>query len=96
MFSGLEVATRGLMTDPTWNWVFKNTFDAMEEQLNKVLFAIAALVILVRFISNLASGDLLCIVNDVTGNETELNIVSLAGPFHQSLSAYAAQNPICR
>ena len=24
------------MTDPTWNWVFKNTFDAMEEQLNKV------------------------------------------------------------
>ena len=68
----------------------------MEEQLNKVLFAIAALVILVRFISNLASGDLLCIVNDVTGNETELNIVSLAGPFHQSLSAYAAQNPICR
>lgn len=96
MFSGLEVATRGLMTDPTWNWVFKNTFDAIEEQLNKVLFAIAALVILVRFISNLASGDLLCIVNDLTGNETELNIVSLAGPFHQSLSAYAAQNPICR
>ena len=96
------------MTDPTWNWVFKNTFDAMEEQLNKVvmstnpytcntdakylssfvlfmfwyfhgatshsdmslfhpfsdspnifpqvLFAVAALVILVRFISNLASG----------------------------------------
>ena len=27
---------KGLMTDPTWNWVFKNTFDAMEEQLNKV------------------------------------------------------------
>ena len=101
---------KGLMTDPTWNWVFKNTFDAMEEQLNKVsiehfrwaffwtssviwwpikqkldltqycqihntisiflriressyilrilqvLFALAALVILVRFISNLASG----------------------------------------
>ena len=28
--------SEGLMTDPTWNWVFKNTFDAMEEQLNKV------------------------------------------------------------
>ena len=27
---------KGLMTEPTWNWVFKNTFDAMEEQLNKV------------------------------------------------------------
>ena len=35
MFSGLEVATQGLMTDPVWNWVFKNTFDAIEEQLNK-------------------------------------------------------------
>ena len=30
-----------------------------------------------------SSGDLLCIVNDLTGNETELEIVSLAGPFHQ-------------
>ena len=28
-------------------------------------------------------GDLLCIVNDLTRNETELEIVSLAGPFHQ-------------
>ena len=32
---------------------------------------------------NTSSGDLLCIVNDLTGNETELEIVSLAGPFHQ-------------
>ena len=37
MFSTLEVAAKGLLADPSWNWVFKNTFDAMEEQLNKVL-----------------------------------------------------------
>ena len=36
MFSTLEVAAKGLLADPSWNWVFKNTFDAMEEQLNKV------------------------------------------------------------
>ena len=34
-------------------------------------------------VGNASSGDLLCIVNDLTGNETELEIVSLAGPFHQ-------------
>ena len=40
MFSTLEVAAKGLLADPSWNWVFKNTFDAMEEQLNKVLYSI--------------------------------------------------------
>ena len=32
MFSTLEVAAKGLLADPSWTWVFKNTFDAMEEQ----------------------------------------------------------------
>ena len=32
MFSTLEVAAKGLLADPYWTWVFKNTFDAMEEQ----------------------------------------------------------------
>ena len=36
MFSTMELATQGLLSSPTWNWVFKNTFDAIEEQLNKV------------------------------------------------------------
>ena len=36
-----------------------------------------------NMVGNPSSGDLLCIVNDLTGNETELEIVSLAGPFHQ-------------
>ena len=36
-----------------------------------------------NMVGNAYSGDLLCIVNDLTGNETELEIVSLAGPFHQ-------------
>ena len=36
MFSTMEVAAKGLLVDPQWNWVFKNTFDAMEDQLNKV------------------------------------------------------------
>ena len=40
-------------------------------------------------------GDLLCIVNSITGNETQLDIATIAGPFHGSLSAYAAQEPPC-
>ena len=46
------------------------------------------------FIS-LFPGDLLCIVNSITGNETQLDIATIAGPFHGSLSAYAAQEPPC-
>ena len=46
------------------------------------------------FIS-LFPGDLLCIVNSISGNETQLDIATIAGPFHGSLSAYAAQEPPC-
>ena len=93
MFSTIEVAAKGLLNDPSWNWVFKNTFDAIEDKLNKVcrnnirgpliifislqtLFVISGLGILVRFISNLASGDLLCIVNDLSDNTTNLDLRS--------------------
>ena len=91
MFSTIEVAAKGLLNDPSWNWVFKNTFDAIEDKLNKVcekhqrffdnfdlqtLFVTSGLGILVRFISNLASGDLLCIVNDLSDNTTNLDIRS--------------------
>ena len=38
----LEAAARGLLSDPTWNRVFKNTYDAIEEQLNKILVSVAA------------------------------------------------------
>ena len=49
MFSTLEVAAKGLLADPSWNWVFKNTFDAMEEQLNKVLYSYTQMYKNVRF-----------------------------------------------
>ena len=95
MFSTLEVAAKGLLSDPSWNWVFKNTFDAVEEQLNKILIATATVGVAVRCLSNLASGDLLCIVNSIVGNDTQLDLTIIAGPFHGSLSAYAAQEPVC-
>ena len=95
MFSTLEVAAKGLLIDPSWNWVFKNTFDAMEEQLNKILITTASVGVAVRFLSNLASGDLLCIVNRIVGNNSQLDLATIAGPFHGSLSAYAAQEPLC-
>ena len=88
MFSTLEVAAKGLLIDPSWNWVFKNTFDAMEEQLNKILITTASVGVAVRFLSNLASGDLLCIVNRIVGNNSQLDLATIAGPFHGSLSTY--------
>ena len=124
MFSTLEVAAKGLLADPSWNWVFKNTFDAMEEQLNKVQICPSRFLdnsrnldsscdgfcgccreIFIQFglryfeefceLFSLCPGDLLCIVNSIAGNDTQLDIATIAGPFHGSLSAYAAQEPPC-
>ena len=95
LFSTLEVAARGILNDPSWNWVFKNTFDAVEERLNKILIAVASVGVAVKCLSNLASGDILCIVNSIIGNDTQLDLTIIAGPFHGSLSAYAAQEPVC-
>eukprot|EP00092_Neocalanus_flemingeri_P016447 GFUD01017797.1.p1 GENE.GFUD01017797.1~~GFUD01017797.1.p1 ORF type:complete len:977 (-),score=204.76 GFUD01017797.1:255-3140(-) len=95
MASTLEAAAKGLLSDPAWNRVFKNTYDAIEEQLNKILVAVAAVGLAVRFLSNLASGDLLCIVNAVTNATEGLDMSRLAGPAHASLAAYASQDPTC-
>ena len=95
MAGTLEAAARGLLSDPTWNRVFKNTYDAIEEQLNKILVSVAAVGLAVRFVSNLASGDLLCIVNDVRDPVEGFEIGKIAGPAHASLAAYAAQEPSC-
>ena len=91
----LEAAARGLLSDPAWARVFKNTYDAIEEQLNKMLVSVAAVALAVRFVANLASGDLLCIVNDVQGPTEGYDMSKLAGPAHASLAAYAAQEPSC-
>eukprot|EP00092_Neocalanus_flemingeri_P001833 GFUD01001954.1.p1 GENE.GFUD01001954.1~~GFUD01001954.1.p1 ORF type:complete len:952 (+),score=205.85 GFUD01001954.1:214-3069(+) len=88
----LEAAARDWLSDPPWNKVFKNSFDVIEDQVNRGLVALAAIALAVRFLANLPSGDLLCIVVAVNGT---LKFDSLAGPFHASLSSYAAQDPAC-
>jgi len=92
MATSLEAAAREWLSDPPWNRVFKNSFDVIEDQVNKGLVALAAIALAVRFLANLPSGDLLCIVVAVNGS---LDFNSLAGPFHASLSSYAAQDPAC-
>ena len=95
MASTLEAAARGLLSDPAWARVFKNTYDAIEEQLNKILVSCAAVALAVRFVSSLTSGDLLCIVNDVRDPIEGYEMSRLAGPAHASLAAYASQEPSC-
>ena len=95
MANTLEAAARGLLTDPSWSKIFKTTFDAIEDQLNKVLVSVAAVGLAVRFVSNLASGDVLCIVNDVKNPIEAYKMGHLAGPAHASLAAYASQDPAC-
>ena len=92
MATSLEAAAKEWLSDPPWNRVFKNSFDVLEDQVNKGLVALAAIALAVRFLANLPSGDLLCIVVAVNGS---LNFDSLAGPFHASLASYAAQDPAC-
>ena len=91
--TSLESAARDWLSDPPWNKLFKNSWDVIEDQLNRCLVAVAAISLAVRFLANLPSGDLLCIV--VGTNATDLEFKSLAGPFHASLAAYASQDPGC-
>ena len=93
MTTSLESAARDWLSDPPWNKLFKNSWDVIEDQLNRALVAVAAISLAVRFLANLPSGDLLCIV--VGTNATDLEFKSLAGPFHASLAAYASQDPGC-
>ena len=53
----------------------------------------AAIGLAVRFLANLPSGDLLCIVVGVNG--TLLDLKTMAGPAHASLAAYASQDSEC-
>ena len=95
MAGTLEAAARGLLSDPPWSRVFKNIYDAIEDQLNKVLVLVEAVGLAVRFVSNLASGDVLCIVNYVKNPIEVYKMGHLAGPAHASLAAYASQDPSC-
>ena len=91
--ASLETAAKDWLSDPPWNKLFKTSFDVIEDQINRGLVALAAISLAVRFLANLPSGDLLCIVVGVESDE--LDMKTLSGPFHASLAAYAAQNPAC-
>ena len=93
MTAALEQAAKEWLSDPSWVKVFKNSFDVLEDQINKGLVAVAGFALAVRFLANLPTGDLLCIVVGVEGN---LTFDTMAGPMAQSLANYAAQDPTCQ
>ena len=94
--ASLEAAARDWLTDPAWNKLFKNIFDIAEDQICRGLVALAAISLAVRFLANLPSGDLLCIVIGFDINGTfGSDVRDLAGPWHATLTAYAAQDPGC-
>ena len=57
----------------------------------QLLVAVAAVALSVRFLVNLAAGELLCIVVSLNSNNPNVTFNSLAGPAHATLAAYAAQ-----
>ena len=91
--TSLEATAKDWLLDPPWNKLFKNSFDVIEDQVNKGLLALATIGLAVRFLANLPSGDLLCIVIGVNG--TYLDLKTMAGPAHASMAAYAAQDSEC-
>ena len=93
--ASLEATARDWLYDPPWNKLFKNSFDVVEDQINKSLLALATIGLAVRFLANLPSGDLLCIVVGVQSNGSFPDMKTMAGPAHASLAAYAAQDPDC-
>ena len=98
--ASLEATAKDWLHDPPWNKLFKNSFDVVEDQINKALLALATIGLAVRFLANLPTGDLLCIVVGVRSNSSNANgtfpdLKTMAGPAHASLAAYAAQDPDC-
>ena len=95
--ASLEATAKDWLHDPPWNKLFKNSFDVVEDQINKALLALATIGLAVRFLANLPTGDLLCIVLGVQpgANGTFPDLKTMAGPAHASLAAYAAQDPDC-
>jgi hypothetical protein len=63
--------------------------NVIEEQLKKIFVSNAAVGMAVRYVSNLASSDLLR--DPLEG----FKIGNIARPAHASLAAYAAQEPSC-
>ena len=53
--------------------------------------AVAAAALSVRFLVNLSTGELLCIVVGLNATTSNFTFGSLAGPAHATLAAYAAQ-----
>ena len=51
--TSLESAARDWLSDPPWNKLFKNSWDVIEDQLNRGLVAVAAISLAVRFLANL-------------------------------------------
>ena len=111
MSSQIEAATRTLLSEPPWLKVFKNTYDAIEELLNKVgllhvlhfslhyqvLVAIAAVGMAVKLASAITSGFLFCLVADIqcSGPDCPVSFTNIGGPYASTLAAYAAQDGDC-
>lgn len=91
--ASLESAAREWLTDSQRNKLLKSPWDRIKNQINTVLVALAAISHAVLFLSNLQSGELLCIVIGV--NVTDPSFQTLSGPFHATLAAYASQDQGC-
>ena len=91
--ASLESAARAWLTDSQRNTLLKNPCDLIKDQLNQVLVALVVISQTVLFLSNLQSGELLCIVIGV--NVTDPFFKQISGPFHATLAAYASQDPGC-
>ena len=92
--ASLESAAKAWLTDDQRSKLLKNPWDLIKDQLNQVLVALAVITHTVLFLSNLQSGELLCIVIGV--NVTDPFFQSISGPFHGTLAAYASQDPGCQ
>ena len=54
--ASLEATAKDWLHDPPWNKLFKNSFDVVEDQINKALLALATIGLAVRFLANLPTG----------------------------------------
>ena len=58
------------LIDPSWQKVFKHTFDVIEDYVTYILIAVGTTALAVRLLTTLATGDLVCVIIGIENNGT--------------------------
>lgn len=94
MGSSIEEVANNWLKDPSWQRVFKHTFDVIEDYVSYALVTVGTISLSVRLLTTLSSGDLMCIMVGVL-NATDGSITPYASGGTLGMINYAQTEESC-